>query len=342
MDSIPTTPRPCPLRPGAHLQIYLQAVHPTSEDDRPGYLAAVDAIMAEWKAAGGVGVAIHTFVGATTPATFADYARLAAEHDLQLSVAWGLGEGDSHAPKRAAAWIARIARLAACAVTLLDAETKWRNEPSDVQAAKDLMAELRRLAPDAYFIGQFAAVLQTSDREYRNMGRREFLTTVDALASMDYRNYSIAPKGEPLRFDPHRYAIFETWRAKHASLGHDLGVPQTWATLQTLQGYWWRGIVHSLVDCLMTAPGGVSFVWVEPKPDADFLAAMRAVRDSGGNQLAALHALAAQGYAIPDVELALVARGYAGPGALKRFQREHGLEDDGIAGKLTRAALGLP
>lgn len=337
MDT-PTTPRPCPLKPGAHLQVYLDVLAGHTHAAR---MADLDAILAEWAAAGGVGFVVHAYVGALTLALFGELADLAAKHGLQVSCAWGLGETDSHNPRAAAAWIARIAADPRCAATVLDAETKWRNEASDVEAAAALGRELRRLAPAAYYVGQFAAVLQTKDTEYRNMGRREFLAWLDALASMDYRNYSIAPKGEPKRFDPGRYAIFERWRERHATLGADLGVPQTWATLQTLQGYWWTGIVHSLVDCLMTAPGGVSLVWAEPRPDADFLAAMRAVQASGGQQLAALHALAAQGYPIPDVELALVARGYTGPGALKRFQREHGLKDDGVAGPLTRGALGL-
>lgn len=328
-----------PLHIGAHFQPYLESGgFPSFAEHPAAHMAAVDAKLGEWSDLGGVGFIVHGFVGGMTHARYLGYAALGEKHALQVSAAWGLGEHDSTTPEHVADWIAPIANDPRCAATVFDGEKAWRNAPTDRAAANTLMVRTRANAPDAYLVGQFAAVLQTSDPEYRNMGRIEFVTHLDALASMDYFNY--AP------FAADRMDKVDGWRKKHATLGADLGVPQTWVTLATHQSYRYDHIEHEGVELLLTTPNDVVFVWGEgepghPHPDAGFKAMMKAIRDGGHDHVRSLQALAAQDYDVPDYAYALVAHGYTGPRAVKRFQEEHGLVADRIVGKRTRAALGL-
>lgn len=301
---------------GCHWQPYLGAGG-FREAEFP---AALD----RWAALGGVGVVLH----GPTLAQTERLGVLVAARGLQLSVAHGLGQRDSLNPEAAALRMARFARTEGVVATVVDAETAWRNDATDKQAAATLGTAFRALAPDALVVGQFVAVLQNHGAGARAFGRTEFLAWVDAMAPMLYANYSYAKDPESGRYvatkpehggryDPLRAKIFPAWRAKQRSLGADLGVPQTWQSWQTLQGYGWPGITADLVDVLLRAVDGVTLVWAEPLWDASFEAGMRVV-----------HALAAAGH--------------VGPEAVRSFQQGAGLTADGICGPKTRAALGLP
>lgn len=322
-----TTSRADRMTRGAHWQPYLAAFRGTADERLAAYTAGLDA----WKALGGVGVVLHD------PGSVANTQRLARpalDRGLQVSVAHGLGQRDSLAPEQAAARVARLAMLPEVTASVIDAETAWRNDATDVAAAARLGAELRRLCPDALFVGQFVAVLQNSGAEARRFGRREFLAWCDALAPMLYANYSykrdatgrfVPTKPEHGgKYDPRRAKVFSRWRAKQATLGADLGVPQTWQSWQTLQGYGWNDITADLTDVLLRAVDGVTLVWAEPRWDETFAAGMRVVQ-------------------------ALAEVGYTGPDAVLEFQKwSNGtgtmvpLVEDGIAGPKTRKAIGVP
>lgn len=301
---------------GVHLQVYLRTAK-FKEADFPGRLD-------RWKRLGGVGVVLHC----PSMKEAEELGTIVAAKGLQLSIAHGLGQWDSLHPESAGERMARFARLPHVVASVVDAETAWRNDPTDREAAAKLGTAFRALCPDALAVGQFVAVLQNRGEEAKRFGRVEFLRWVDAMAPMFYRNYAFKRDPESGKFvtaspenggqfDPNRADIFPTWRAKQLSLAADLGLPaQPWQSWQTLQGYWWGGITAALVDVLLRAVDGVSLVWAEPWWDASFEAGMIVVRE-------------------------LAARGFVGPEAVSLFQRAAGLTADGIAGPKTRAALGL-
>lgn len=325
------------MRRGQHLQMYLA--------DLPGNTASAkrgnfDAACARWASAGGIGVALHA-VGTTQNAR--QLGSIARDRGLQVSIAHGLGQTDSHEPEKAAERMARYAQLDGVVATIEDAEKAWRNEPSDIEAAERLSARFRALCPDALLVGQFVPVLQTKSTDFKWFGRREFLRRVDATAPMAYNAYEYGPAHWR---NPLRYGDFAKWRAAYASLGTDLGIEQTWRSWETLQAYTWSDIVWDLVDCLMTVPDGVTLLWGEAPAwnGADeILVAMRAVRDGGGTILGALRVLVAGGIAVPDYVMALAEQGFTGPDRVRKFQLAHPpLVADNKCGPRTRKALGLP
>jgi hypothetical protein len=325
VSAAPPPARPCPLAAGLHVQVYCDTL---AGEGHAAKVASFAGECARLRMAGAAGVVVHVFPGCTR-ADFEDYARAARGAALQCSVAFGLSDYQSHHAEQAARAMAAVAASPLCDALLLDAEGGWENDPTDRAAAVTLGRVLRALVPAAWICDQ-PWPMPTLHGSFPDA---EFGAFVDASARQLYVN-----DWAKLLGTERARKMLPRFEASIATVVHRLHLEHV-RQLATIQGYGWSGIAADLVDILMTHYTEPLFVWSEPEPEPLFYVAARAVHASAGGYLDALRAL---GAAVDPVDLALAERDYRGPDRVQRYQTDHGLTPDGVAGKLTRAALGLP
>lgn len=303
--------RPCPLRPGLHVQVYLDKLPGA---DHAAHVRAFAAECARLAADGVVGVVAHGFPGFTR-ADFEDYALAAGRCGLQCSVAFGLSDYWSKHAEDAARRIAAVACSPFCAALFLDAEGGWENEAGDRVAATALGRVLRELLPDVWICDQPWPVPTL----HGSFPDAEFAAFIDASARQFYFNDWRAQLGRS-----RVRVLLERFTRSVATLLRRIGpVRQLW----TVQGYGWDDVPADLVDVLLRHADEPLIVWSEPEPDDSFRRCARAAQT-----------LARLGYVGPDA-VQRFQRAYNADAAAHPERSLETLDVDNRAGEHTLTAL---
>jgi len=192
------------LAPGAHLQIYLDAIPATSAADRA---AKLDAELEAWRAIGVAGVILHGFPR-SLPSIYDVFAGVVANHGFPCGVAMGLDEAHVDATAKGGA-LGTLAARSDCYVALADCETHYDTSPTRRDEMRELGAAFRARAPCAMCIAQpWPEPLLHATFPYE-----EENAFVDANAYQAYFNAWKASRGV------HRYAaLAPVFRAQWATL----------------------------------------------------------------------------------------------------------------------------
>ena len=294
------------LAPGAHLQIYLDAIPATSAADRA---AKLDVELEAWRATGVAGVILHGFPR-SLPGVYDALAKVVANHGLPCGAAMGLDEAHVDAATKGAA-LGELAARCDCYVALADCETHYDASPTRKEEMRQLGAAFRARAPSATCIAQpWPEPLLHATFPYE-----EENAFVDANAYQAYFNAWKGSRGA------HRYASLDpVFRDQWVKLEATRLAACPRPTMLTIEGYGWDDIVWDCVDCLLRNESVI--VWCDPFPSRTVKNAIRVVG-----------ALAARGFtgptAVRDFQADATCAG-AFTGAI-----------DGKCGPITMGALGI-
>lgn len=236
---------------------------------------------------------------------------------LDCGAAWGVSN-TSNAKQRGEHY-GYIAQQGNAVSTVLDIETASWEGSTAPQAARDLLAAFRRIAPRRNLVCQTWHIPTV----HRGVPYAIFQTQCDYFSSMDYYNSFNGSN----RYWINNGWIKESWgELQKTELAPDRARRAVLPRISTIQAYQWGDILTSLVSCLCDASAGAIIMWEQQTVN---------VQPDWWIQTPTLVGI--ERYA------ALVERGFVGSTAVFDFQASTDtLVIDGLCGPATAAALGVP
>jgi len=297
------------LKRGIYIQTYREEIPGSTEAEKvANFFAKFDALNTRRKKAV-KGIIPHGFTSEFTVEEWKLWLVECKSRGLQCGVAFGL---DDSQPALKGQRIALFAAEPECVIILLDAEGKWDqidDGPKVAQLCDPIVATNKRqlMATQPWPVPTY----------HSNWPYVQFARYTQQWAEQRYYNDWKSTYGKQ------RYKICEAWFDESWGTEEKTVLSRTTPSsirphAVTIQGYSWDDIPSDLVTCLSRHLVQPVVVWSEWFPTESFWYGVEPAQE-------------------------LIDRDFLGENAVWMFQTsEQLLEQDGICGPLTRAALGVP